>query len=175
MWIRLVMIGAILTIGIAAGAEEGGNGAEPCTLPQYRQFDFWLGNWTAYSKEEEKQGTNHVRKVMGECAVQENWESARGPYRGTSYNFYDKTTDKWYQTWIDNQGGHLFLEGQMKGNSMELSGEQLTPEGNVRLNRITWTPLDDGRVRQYWQVSTDDGKSWEDVFDGYYRKQEAAD
>lgn len=172
MQLRLIVVMLLIFGSYPLPASEP---PDPCSSPEYRQFDFWLGEWTAFSEEGEKQGTNHLRQVMGQCAIQENWESARGPYRGTSYNFYNSRTGKWHQTWIDNRGGHLFLDGGMRGKSMQLSGERTTAEGEKRIDRITWTPLEDGRVRQHWQASTDGGKTWEDVFDGYYEKQESGD
>ena len=39
------------------------------------------------------------------------------------------------------------------------------------VQRITWTPLDDGRVRQHWEATTDGGKAWSTVFDGYYARR----
>ena len=37
-------------------------------------------------------------------------------------------------------------------------------------HRITWTPNDDGTVRQVWNVSTDGGATWKVVFDGTYTR-----
>ncbi|MEX2327166.1 MAG: hypothetical protein WD558_05510 [Pseudomonadales bacterium] len=150
-------------------AEETGPEA-PCSTPAYYQFDFWLGRWTSYSKAGEKQGTNHLHRILGTCAIQENWTGKGGAYQGTSYNFYDKVTDRWYQTWVDNGGGHLFLAGGMVNGSMQLSGERMTHDGKNMIDRITWTPLEDGRVRQHWEVSSDGGDSWRDLFDGYYQQ-----
>jgi hypothetical protein len=42
--------------------------------------------------------------------------------------------------------------------------------GVITLQRIAWTPLPDGRVRQLWEASNDGGKAWATVFDGYYSK-----
>lgn len=171
MLIRMTFL--ILTLGIPLmGLAEA---QEPCSKPEHRQFDFWLGHWTAYSEEGDKQGKNHLHQIMEGCAIQENWESAQGPYSGTSYNFYDAVTDKWYQTWVDNRGGHLFLEGGWNGTSMQLFGTRTTRDGKAVMDRITWTPLEDGRVRQHWQASEDDGDTWQEVFDGYYQKEEQND
>lgn len=142
----------------------------PCSAPAYHQFDFWLGHWTSYNKDGEMQGTNHLHRILGTCAIQENWTGQGGAYQGMSYNFYDQVTDRWYQTWVDNGGGHLFLSGGLMDGSMQLSGERVTRDGKMIIDRITWTPLDDGRVRQHWEVSDDDGKSWRDLFDGYYEQ-----
>jgi hypothetical protein len=39
------------------------------------------------------------------------------------------------------------------------------------LNRITWTPLDGGKVRQRWDSTLDGGKTWTVQFDGIYAKR----
>ena len=151
----------------SAAAEEAASA--PCTDPAYRQFDFWLGQWTAYSAAGIVQGTNHLHTIMGGCAMQENWSSGDGQYQGTSFNFFDSVTNQWHQTWVDNSGGHLLLSGGMVDGSMQLSGKRASTEAVV-IDRITWTPLPDGRVRQHWEVTSDDGRTWSDLFDGYYKK-----
>ncbi|MCB1645711.1 MAG: hypothetical protein KDI36_09670, partial [Pseudomonadales bacterium] len=140
----------------------------PCSSAQHRAFDFWLGNWTAYDESGKRQGSNHLKSILDGCAMQENWDS--GKFKGTSYNFYDPVPDKWYQTWVDNQGGHLFLRGGLVGNAMVLAGEASDEKGNHWQDRITWTPLPDGRVRQHWQRTADGGQTWQNIFDGYYQK-----
>ena len=144
----------------------------PCSADEHRQFDFWLGHWTSYSKEGKKQGTNHLIKLMGQCVIQENWESGGGKFKGTSFNFYDPARKEWHQTWVDSGGGTLRLNGTMVGRSMQLSGHRTQRDGDTVLERITWTPLEDGRVRQHWQASKDEGENWAEVFDGYYQRDE---
>jgi hypothetical protein len=39
------------------------------------------------------------------------------------------------------------------------------------VNRVTWQPLPDGRVRQHWEASEDGGTTWKTAFDGYYTKR----
>jgi hypothetical protein len=43
--------------------------------------------------------------------------------------------------------------------------------GKPQQQRITWTPNADGTVRQFWDTSDDDGKTWVVSFDGIYRRQ----
>jgi len=143
-----------------------------CSASEFRQFDFWLGKWTAYSREGKRQGSNHLHQVLGGCAMQENWSGGDGSYQGKSFNFYDRNSKHWHQTWVDNQGGHLKLKGAFNGTSMQLSGPQVTGSETI-INKITWTPLEDGRVRQHWEVSKDEGKSWSTAFDGYYQRDES--
>lgn len=84
----------LMIIGICFGqslfAADG-----PCGSNEHRQFDFWLGNWTAYSEDgSTKYGTNHLKSMMGGCVMQENCQSGNGQYGGTSYNFYSNATGK---------------------------------------------------------------------------------
>ena len=37
-----------------------------------------------------------------------------------------------------------------------------------RLDKLTFTPMDGGRVHQYWEQSLDAGKTWVVSFDGIY-------
>jgi len=51
---------------------------------------------------------------------------------------------------------------------MVLSGKSYNTKNQVTYNRITWTPITDGTVRQHWQISDDQGKTWLTTFDGLY-------
>ena len=86
-----------------------------------------------------------------------------------SLNLYDRASQKWRQTWIDADGLALFLEGELKEGKMTLaSGPMPMRDGQVSRHRITWSPLPEGRVRQLWERSTEQGRSWSVVFDGIY-------
>ena len=78
----------------------------------------------------------------------------------------------WRQCWVDAKGGSLNLLGGLEGASMVLRGTTEGPRGRV-LERITWTPLPDGRVRQLWEQSPDGGATWTVSFDGYYTRAKA--
>ncbi len=73
----------------------------------------------------------------------------------------------WHQTWIDNQGGGLVLEGGLEGESMVLQ----SASDSQTVQRIRWTQLEDGRVRQHWETTGDGGKTWTTAFDGYYSRR----
>lgn len=166
-------LAASLLFSVASANPQTESPPAPCSADAYHQFDFWLGEWQSFSANGEKQGDNRLHRVMGTCAIQENWTSANRQYRGTSFNFYDAATGTWHQTWIDNRGGHLFLSGGLQNGSMQLTGPGRNAKGEEITHRITWTPLDDGRVRQHWQTSAD-GEQWNDAFDGYYQRKTPA-
>lgn len=140
---------------------------KPCSTPEYRQFDFWVGDWNVESAA--APGTvshNRITLINDGCTLREEYDTPQG-YVGTSLNFYDGLRKAWHQTWIDNQGGGLVLEGGLQGSDMVLQ----SADSGGQVQRITWTPLPDGRVRQHWQSSTDGGASWTTAFDGIYSRR----
>jgi hypothetical protein len=142
-----------------------------CSDAAHRQFDFWLGRWEVFAPDGKKAGDSHIEAIEGGCALLERW-SGRGGFTGTSLNSWNADTRRWHQHWIDNQGGMLRLAGDLQGRSMVLVASEPNPKkpGAVLRQRITWTPLPDGAVRQLWETSEDEGASWSTVFDGRYVK-----
>ena len=141
-----------------------------CTAKEYRQFDFWLGQWEVKDNNAKVVGSSHIQSILAGCGLSESWTSASGN-KGVSYNFYDNTVGQWHQTWIDAQGGALYLDGQFSDGKMVLQGKTPDKKGGFTLQKISWTLLPDKRVTQYWQTSSDDGKTWTDAFLGFYSKQ----
>lgn len=144
-----------------------------CCHEKARQFHFWVGDWETFDQKGKLVGTNRIVLMEGNCVMQENWVANGGGYTGTSYNFYNTTTGKWQQLWIDSQGGNLQLEGELVGGNMVLkSKETKIRSGQLQTDRITWTPNGDGTVRQLWEVSTDQEKTWMIAFDGLYKRKQ---
>lgn len=166
----------VLTLPFADRAEQATpatKDAAPCSSPTHGQFDFWLGEWVVYA-DGKRVGTNRIEKRYGGCVLVEHWEGASGS-RGTSINAYDAARDKWHQTWADNRGTLLQLDGGWTGEAMVLSGVRDQGKGGAqREHRITWTPDDDGSVRQHWQARKP-GAAWQTLFDGHYRRPDAGD
>jgi len=140
-----------------------------CDAPEYRQFDFWLGEWEVHTPDGELAGTNEISKEYDGCVIHERYTTER-EYRGESLNTYDERRDLWHQTWVDSAGTLLLLEGGLEDGAMVLEGETLNAEGKAVQHRITWTPNDDGSVRQFWQSKQGDGE-WQVTFDGRYTKK----
>ena len=76
----------------------------------------------------------------------------------------------WHQTWVDNEGVLLLLEGSFVNGHMQLTGQTMASDGKVTKHRITWTPNADGTVRQFWE-STDANGQWVTAFDGRYSRK----
>ena len=145
----------------------------PCNTPSHRQFDFWVGRWEIRtgSPDGAVAGVNEIRLINDGCTLHESYRSRNGGYVGQSFSFYDSRLDKWHQTWIDYLGFPLYMDGGLnERDEMVMIDDSSTP-GTV--HRTTWTPLP-GSLRQHWQTSTDKGKTWNTVFDGYYSRLETA-
>jgi hypothetical protein len=163
-----------MTCGVPMAIAQSAPNAKPpaCTASEYRQFDFWQGDWDVRDASSKIVGRNRIVSLQGGCALQENWTGAGGG-SGTSLNIYDRDHKRWHQTWVDNSGGLLQLDGGIVEGAMVLSGESIAADASSKptLQRITWTPQSDGRVRQLWESSSDSGRTWSVLFDGIYSKR----
>ena len=136
-----------------------------CDIPQYRQLDFWVGDWNVTSGGKPA-GTNLVTQEESGCLVHEHWTGAGGG-TGQSFNFYDRTDDRWHQVWVASNGTTLFLSGQYADGKLVYSGVAPGANGAAAQQRLTFFHNADGTVRQLWESSSD-GKQWQTVFDGLY-------
>ena len=142
-----------------------------CSAPEHRQFNFWLGEWDVKLASGKEAGRNRIVAMHDGCALFEDWRG-NGGYTGSSLTLYDRDAKRWHQTWVDNTGGLLQLDGGWKDDRMVLSGQDAPAPGTPpTLQRISWQPLPDGRVRQLWEVSKDAGRTWTTAFDGTYSRR----
>lgn len=158
---------ALLASALACSAPST---AAPCATPEHRQFDFWVGEWQVRTPEGKVAGTNRIEREYDGCVVHERYTTKRG-YAGESLNTYDATRNVWHQTWVDNEGTLLQLEGALRDGRMILEGQTIGKDGIITKHRISWTPEDDGTVRQLWE-STDAKGAWRTLFDGRYTRIE---
>jgi hypothetical protein len=176
----MASIGAAILLAATIAAAEKKDKKEPaptpepkpCTASPYRQFDFWLGDWDVVDTAGKPAGHNHIVSIFDGCGLQENWESAQGG-RGTSLNVYDAVTGHWHQTWVDDHGGLLELSGGIEDGKMVLVGSRpsVKEKGSRVIHRIAWTPIAPDKVRQHWEASKNEGRTWTTVFDGTYVKK----
>ena len=143
-----------------------GGGPPRCDTPEFRQFDFWVGEWDVTSGGQPA-GRNRITLEEDGCLVHEHWTGARGG-TGQSLNFYDRADGRWHQVWVSNSGNILSLTGGVAGGALVLQGERVEGGRTVR-NRISFRANADGTVRQLWETSADGGATWSTSFDGLYR------
>jgi uncharacterized protein (TIGR02246 family) len=141
--------------------------ASPCATPEHRQLDFWVGSWEVSLPEGRQVGRSDVSPVFSGCAIEERW-SGEG-IEGGSLNAYDKGKGKWHQTWADQTGRLVLLEGGLTGGRMVLEG---APAGASWRTRMTYEPIAGGRVRQTIERSESGG--WKKVYEAIYSPRKPA-
>ncbi|MBI3651098.1 MAG: tetratricopeptide repeat protein [Acidobacteria bacterium] len=147
--------------------------ATPCLYaPEHRQFDFWIGEWEVFTPPGQLAGTSSIQRVVDGCVIFENWTGAQGG-NGKSFNFYDRNDGKWHQLWVGSNGGVINFSGAFKDDAMRYEAVTTTVNGSKTLQRMTFFKLVGDKVRQLWETSTDDGKTWSLAFDGTYVKKKS--
>jgi tetratricopeptide (TPR) repeat protein len=144
----------------------------PCEFaPVYKQFDFWVGEWNVETTQGQSAGKNIIERMEQGCILMENWTGAAGG-TGKSINFYNASTGKWRQTWVDSTGSVAEYEGEYKDGAMRFSGDPVTVNGKRTLRRLTLSSQGPDRERQLFEQAADDGKTWTTQIDlTYVRKK----
>lgn len=144
----------------------------PCRTPEYRKFDFWVGDWEVHAPNGGPTvGHNLVTLEQEGCLLVEHWTSSTGGQTGTSFNYYDVRDKKWHQLYLDNSGNagaFPATAGDLVGGKMVL----ISDETKSPVSRWTWYVLEPGKVRQMAEQSTDGGKTWSIVWDSVYVKKQ---
>lgn len=144
-----------------------------CQAPEYRAFDFWIGEWDAERADTHAAaGRSSIRSEDAGCVVTEHWTSVNVPYSGRSLNIYDRASQKWEQFWVDSTGNRVrFVGGPFEG------GMRITTEAPVFISptqqaysRITFTNNTDGTVLQHGEQSAD-GQAWSTSYAFIYRRR----
>ena len=145
--------------------------AYPCNhMDGFGDFDFWVGEWEVHGGNGQFAGTNKIEKVERGCVLLEQWTSGTGG-TGTSINYLDGATGEWVQVWNAEGGTQINIRGGLTDDGMLLVGHvHYLSNGETAPFRGLWTLLEDGRVRQYFERSPDDGDTWEPWFEGFYTR-----
>lgn len=142
----------------------------PCAnQTEYKQFDFWVGEWIVTS-EGQQVATSSIQRIVNSCIIFENYSQADG-YLGKSFNFFDAHLHKWRQTWVDGTGFISEFAGEFKDGAMRFEGESHLADGSKVLRHMTLSKLGADRVRQLSEVSTDEGKTWRVNYDYIYTRK----
>lgn len=159
---------AFLLVVAPARAQD----AVPCSAPEARQLDFWLGSWNLTW--EGGQGTNEIVRRFGDCVIEENFvgQMPDGPYRGFSVSMFDRRSKEWRQTWVDDQGSYLAFRGGRDGDGfMRLCGEPLVGnDGREQISRMSWINVEKDSLDWLWERSFDGGATWEMFWEIHYER-----
>lgn len=150
---------------------------KPCSNPVYRQFDFWLGEWEAYSPNGKKAGDSKISVILDSCIILEEWTSAAVTqglrYAGKSFNTYNATTKQWQQTWVDNAAGSTeYLEGKFEDRKIIfITRPFLFTQDSMAIRRLTFFNIGADKVRQLGEISKDNSATWLTEYDLEYRRK----
>jgi ketosteroid isomerase-like protein len=146
----------------------------PCAAPEYRQFDFWIGDWDVFDVDNpaKQVARVHVDRILDGCVLREDYQDTEG-HKGQSFSIYDASRRSWHQSWVTNRGQVLQLNGGLESGHVTLNASELTADGKEKQIRGVWKPVAEG-VRETAVTSIDGGKNWEPWFDLMFRPHSAA-
>lgn len=145
-----------------------------CSAVEYRQFDFWIGDWDTFETEDPNGPSiarAEITPIVAGCALHELYEQSDGLV-GDSILSFDPVRRQWQQTWITNRGSNMVLWGELRNGALMLEGEVHLHDGTTVHQRITWRVEGDA-VRESAVLSRDGGASWEPAFDVLFRRRDA--
>jgi hypothetical protein len=157
---------ALLGFGAVAFAAKA---PRACASPEYRQFDFFAGDWDAYDVSDTTKivARNHVTPMLDGCALREDYVQNDGLH-GESFSTYDASHHGWHQSWVTNHGSLLLLDGGLQNGRMALTATQHADDGSSSLVRVIWWTK--GKtVHERAEQSKDGGATWTPVFDMLFR------
>lgn len=169
---------ALLLATVALAGSPAAADAGPCTSPEARGFDFWIGDWTIEQKIRLRDGSwltlparTSVSRALDGCALVERWEGEvqffwEGmvePERiaGLSVRAYDPAAGEWRIHWMDTRSPRFGppYSGGFRDGRGEFTREVQTADGS-RLTRITFSGIRDDSVHWELAVSNDGGGTW---------------
>ena len=169
--IRVALAAVFALPGVAVPQQATAQSAA-CGTAEHRQFDFWLGDWDAFSPDGKLAGWSHIEKVLDGCVIREEYSAPVDPppYRGESLSVYDARNRRWSQTWVDTAGVHVRLDGGLRDDGkLVLEGTAgMGPPG--RLTRMIWT-VEGEQLRQRIERSDDQGATWALAFELIYKRK----
>ena len=132
-----------------------------------RALDFWVGSWTCDSTRPQGEGkpdlieknaaSNTITRELKDKVIHEHFNMPG--FVGESWSVYGPRTGKWHQTWVDDGGGYITLEGGMEGDEFVLNG--IFPSTN---NRMRFTKITKDSFTWLWEQKSPSGEwqlSWQ--------------
>jgi len=163
----------LVALALAAAAPVS---PPPCSTAEYRQLDFWVGDWDAeFVLPGGKTGhaVNRITKdEYGFCVISEHFVQADIDYVGASHSTYDQYKKKWVQTWVDNGGGYITLVGgPVEGQPYRFELVTVDPRGPKQVHmRMIWQDVKPDSFTWRWQGQKADG-SWADSWVIRYKRR----
>ena len=149
----------------------------PCGRPEFRQFDFWIGEWEAFGVNGKKGGDSKISLILDSCIILEEWTSAGVQqglrFAGKSFNTWNAALKQWQQTWVDNTGNTTaYTKGKFENNKIILNTDPFPfSKDTMAVRRLTFFNLGADKVRQLGEITKDKGNTWVTEYDLEYRRK----
>ena len=175
-------VALLVVLCVESASAQNQPSAPPCSTPEYRQLDFWVGDWELeFTKPDGTIGkaSNRItRDEYGDCVISEHFVLPGGAagrdYVGGSYSIYDNQTKSWRQLWVDNGGSMFDLRGgPITGQPHVFEFVNIEPRGpNQATMRMIWQDVTQNTLTWRWQSQGQDG-SWTDRWVLRYKRKPA--
>lgn len=149
----------------------------PCSSPQFRQFDFWIGEWDVFGLNGNKAGDSKISLILDSCIILEEWTSAGVQqglrYAGKSFNTWNGPAKQWQQTWVDNVGNTTaYTNGKFEDKKIIFTTDPFPfRKDTIAVRRLTFFDLGKDKVRQLGEITKDKGNTWMTEYDLEYRRK----
>lgn len=152
------------------------------TLPGFAQnpasdLDFWLGDWNLHWKDSdttEATGANNITRELNGQVICEHYQALSGQnagFEGRSWSVYDKRTQTWKQTWVDNQGAYLDFTGGKEGDTFTFNRQFPGKDGHLIQQKMIYLDIRPDSFTWKWMRSDDAGKTWQLLWQIYYTRR----
>ena len=142
----------------------------PCrNRKESRMFDFWVGDWDVKTPQGQVAGQSSIQLLLEGCTLLENWTDSNGG-GGKSLNSYNTDVGQWQQFYTDQYGRVTeYRSSEWIDGTLRFSATALTPRKQSL--HMMFRQINPDLVRQWGEVSTDDGNTWSPSFDLYYHRK----
>ena len=166
----------LTAIAVAQDTTATKSQPQPCSAPEQKQMDFWLGDWEltwpGNTSNDTGHGTNSIKRILDACIVEEDFSGGESMHlRGHSVSVFDARAGKWKQTWVDNEGGYLDFIGEFKDGQMVLAREAVRPDGSKVQQRMVFKNIGRNQFDWSWERSLDGGRTWEVLWPIHYKRK----
>lgn len=165
VWWAVGCLALAFTPAMAKSAEPAyPSPGELCKPEEYRAFDFARGHFRMRGGGGQLAGHLRMTPMLMGCASRGHWRGAIAG-RGEVTTWFDRFQQRWHQLYVNDDGHPLMMSGGVRDGALVFTGVNTFFDGRVGLHRMSWSPLPGGGLRQHWEFSADDGKSWETLID----------
>jgi len=167
-------IAAFLTLASASAMAAPAESPDPkpgelCRPIEYRAFDFSRGHFRMTSSNGQLAGHLRMGPMLVGCVSRGHWRGAIAG-RGEVTTWYDRFQQRWHQLYVNDDGHPLMMSGGVQDGALVFTGINTFFDGRVGLHRMSWSPLPGRGLRQHWELSMDNGQTWESLIDARGRR-----